>query len=240
MLTGSPCSEERVRSSPAHLGQRRAWMQRSFPSNGNAGRRVFRSLEVYHAGRTPPPEAVSAGESGCRSGWWSCRTGRFSVGRNSPCLRSRRCELSVSSGRSVREEAGRLPHSDKVSRLWRPFGCAVVEWVAGWWLTLGREVMSVPGGRMTRTPATPRTVTSRVLAILGAFASERRELGLVEISRRTGLAVSTTHRLVGELLEGGALERSADRRYRIGPTVRDLVVSPTARAQDYGRPRRPE
>ena len=135
---------------------------------------------------------------------------------------------------------GPTAHSDRVSRLRCSFGCAVVEWVAGWWLTLGREVMSVPGGRMTRTPATPRTVTSRVLAILGAFASERRELGLVEISRRTGLAVSTTHRLVGELLEGGALERSADRRYRIGPTVRDLVVSPTARAQDYGRPRRPE
>jgi len=94
---------------------------------------------------------------------------------------------------------------------------------------------------MTRTAATPRTVTSRVLAILAAFASERRELGLVEISRRTGLAVSTTHRLVGELLEGGALERSANRRYRIGPTVRDLVdTSAAARAPKTGPAPRPE
>ena len=80
------------------------------------------------------------------------------------------------------------------------------------------------GGRRQRTIATPLTVTGRVLAILGAFSAEHCELGLVEISRRTGLAASTTHRLVAELNEWGALERAPDRRYRVGFRLRELAV----------------
>jgi len=57
------------------------------------------------------------------------------------------------------------------------------------------------------------------MSILGAFSPERPVLGLVDISRRTGLAASTIHRLVAELTEWGALARTSDLRYRIGPML---------------------
>jgi DNA-binding IclR family transcriptional regulator len=42
------------------------------------------------------------------------------------------------------------------------------------------------------------------------------------MSRAVGLPLSTTHRLVGELVEWGALERSDDGRYRIGLRLFEL------------------
>jgi len=60
------------------------------------------------------------------------------------------------------------------------------------------------------------SVTSRVLSLLGAFSAEHPHLSLSELSRRTGLPLATTHRLVGELTAWGALERDAQGRYRIG------------------------
>jgi DNA-binding IclR family transcriptional regulator len=61
-----------------------------------------------------------------------------------------------------------------------------------------------------------------VLAILGSFSPGNTELSLAEISRRTGLASSTTHRLVAELSAWGALERDDKLRYHIGPRLREL------------------
>ena len=79
------------------------------------------------------------------------------------------------------------------------------------------------------TQRTPRTVAARVLAILGSFSPGHTDLTLAQISRRTGLAASTTHRLVGELQAWGALERDADLRYRIGRRLRELAaLSPAA------------
>jgi DNA-binding IclR family transcriptional regulator len=60
------------------------------------------------------------------------------------------------------------------------------------------------------------TVAARVLAVLGAFTAERPELTLTGIAHRTGLPLSTAHRLVGELAAWGALERGDGGRYRIG------------------------
>jgi DNA-binding IclR family transcriptional regulator len=60
------------------------------------------------------------------------------------------------------------------------------------------------------------TVTSRVLAVLGAFTAEHRYLTLTQLSRRTGLPMATTHRLAAELTTWGALERDSRGRYRIG------------------------
>ncbi|RSM46873.1 IclR family transcriptional regulator [Actinoplanes sp. ATCC 53533] len=60
------------------------------------------------------------------------------------------------------------------------------------------------------------SVASRVLAVLGAFGADHRNLSLTQLSRRTGLPLATTHRLVGELAAWGALERDAQGRYRIG------------------------
>ncbi len=58
--------------------------------------------------------------------------------------------------------------------------------------------------------------TERVLAILDCFSVERPTLTLSEISRLAGLALTTAHRKVGELVRWGALERDEEGRYRIG------------------------
>ena len=62
----------------------------------------------------------------------------------------------------------------------------------------------------------PSSVTGRVLSIFEAFTEENRLRTLSELSRHTGLPLTTTHRLVGELAAWGALERDLDGRYRIG------------------------
>lgn len=59
-------------------------------------------------------------------------------------------------------------------------------------------------------------MTGRVLRVLAAFSAEHPEIGLTELSRRARLPLTTTHRLVGELADWGALERGADGRYRVG------------------------
>lgn len=66
------------------------------------------------------------------------------------------------------------------------------------------------------------TAAGRVLAVLEVFDQEHITLSLTEISRRAGLSLSTTHRLVGELQRWGALERGADGRYAIGLRVLEL------------------
>lgn len=66
------------------------------------------------------------------------------------------------------------------------------------------------------------TAAQRVLAVLEVFDHEHLLLTLSEISRRAGLSLSTTHRLVGELRDWGALERSDDGRYAIGMRVLEL------------------
>jgi DNA-binding IclR family transcriptional regulator len=60
------------------------------------------------------------------------------------------------------------------------------------------------------------SVSSRLLALLGAFDEGARQLSLSELSRRGGLPLSTTHRLVAELVEWGALRRADDGRYVLG------------------------
>lgn len=61
-----------------------------------------------------------------------------------------------------------------------------------------------------------RTVTSKVLAILGTFAPGESRLTLTQISRRAKLPIATVHRLAGELVAWGAIEREPDATYRVG------------------------
>lgn len=52
--------------------------------------------------------------------------------------------------------------------------------------------------------------------MLGAFDERHRSLPLTELAGRAGIPVPTAHRLVGELVSGGALQRLNDGRYVIG------------------------
>src|SRR6478735_6022236 len=88
------------------------------------------------------------------------------------------------------------------------------------------------GGRKTHTE---RTVLGRALAVLDSFSPDHPSLRLVEISRSAGLPLSTVVRILGQLCEWQALERTTDLRYRIGPrlgelaAVRDLSSEPVDR-----------
>lgn len=65
------------------------------------------------------------------------------------------------------------------------------------------------------------TVTSRVIAVLGAFDEHHRRLTLTDIARRSRLPLTTTHRLVGELVDQEALAR-AGRDYIVGRKLWDI------------------
>jgi len=74
------------------------------------------------------------------------------------------------------------------------------------------------------------SVTSRVLALLGAFDEHRPRLTLTELARAADLPVSTAHRLVGELQAWDAVERDADGRYVVGRRLWKLgTLAPVAR-----------
>jgi DNA-binding IclR family transcriptional regulator len=66
------------------------------------------------------------------------------------------------------------------------------------------------------------TVTSRALALVGAFDEEHRRLTLTELAHRAGLPLPTAHRLVAELVAWGALERTSAGDYVIGRRLWDL------------------
>lgn len=66
------------------------------------------------------------------------------------------------------------------------------------------------------------TVASRVLALLGAFDADHRRLSLSVLAERAGLPLPTAHRLVGELVEWGALSRDARGGYVVGRRLWDV------------------
>src|ERR1700733_8720642 len=74
--------------------------------------------------------------------------------------------------------------------------------------------------REPRTGASPpprgEPVIDRALTLLSAFDASRRRLSLAELSRRSGIPVSSTLRLAGHLVRWGALERDEKGRYCVG------------------------
>ncbi|GAB2934728.1 IclR family transcriptional regulator [Rhodococcus aerolatus] len=64
-------------------------------------------------------------------------------------------------------------------------------------------------------------VLERAFALLGAFTPDRPRLGLVALQRRSGLPLTTVHRLAGQLVALGALEHDAD-GYRVGVRLWEL------------------
>jgi DNA-binding IclR family transcriptional regulator len=80
----------------------------------------------------------------------------------------------------------------------------------------------------TSVPGT--TVTSRVLALLGAFDAGHRELTLSDLARRSGVPIPTAHRIVGELAAAGALHRTGAGTYVVGQRLWDIgLLAPVAR-----------
>ncbi|MCV7419525.1 IclR family transcriptional regulator [Mycobacterium yunnanensis] len=80
---------------------------------------------------------------------------------------------------------------------------------------------SVPGAR----------VSARLLAIIGAFDDTHRVLRLSAIAERAHLTLPTAHRLVGELVDGRALERRADGTYVVGPLLWEVGLLAPVQAE---------
>ena len=71
---------------------------------------------------------------------------------------------------------------------------------------------------------TDRAVTSRALRLLGAFDAEHPRLRLSALARRSGLPLSTAHRLVAELEQWGAVDREEDGTYVVGRRIWQLAL----------------
>ncbi|MFF4399117.1 IclR family transcriptional regulator [Streptomyces sp. NPDC001480] len=71
---------------------------------------------------------------------------------------------------------------------------------------------------------TVRSAPDRLLSVLAAFDHEHPALCLTDISRRAGLTLTTTHRLVAALTEWGALERDPDGVYHVGLRLWELAA----------------
>lgn len=65
-------------------------------------------------------------------------------------------------------------------------------------------------------------VIGRALRVLGAFDPDHPALTLSDLARRADLPVSTVHRMVGELVAWGALERDDAGCYRVGLRLWEL------------------
>ena len=79
--------------------------------------------------------------------------------------------------------------------------------------------------------ASGRSVTSRALGVLDAFDSSHPRLTLSEVAGRSGTPLTTTHRLLAELVAWGALSRRPDGRYEIGRKLWDLGLLATVQLE---------
>lgn len=71
---------------------------------------------------------------------------------------------------------------------------------------------------------TPLSLLARQLRILDAFEVGTTFLSLSEIAERSGLPMTTAHRLVAELVEERMLERLPDRSYQLGLRLWELAA----------------
>ncbi|MEU2978651.1 IclR family transcriptional regulator [Streptomyces hirsutus] len=81
-----------------------------------------------------------------------------------------------------------------------------------------------------------RTVTSKALALLGAFESGPTALSLSDLAEHADLPLPTAHRLVGELVEWGALERDEQGRYSVGLRLWEVAQNAGRHLRDTARP----
>lgn len=81
-----------------------------------------------------------------------------------------------------------------------------------------------------------RSVTSKILGILGAFETTRRALSLTEISQAAELPLSTTHRLVSELVDAGMLSRTANGGIQLGLRLWTIAQNTGRQLRETARP----
>lgn len=68
------------------------------------------------------------------------------------------------------------------------------------------------------------SMVERVVRILGAFDAEHTDLSASDVARRAAIPVSSAHRIVGDLLRSGLLERDLEGRVRIGMRLWELTT----------------
>lgn len=68
------------------------------------------------------------------------------------------------------------------------------------------------------------SMTDRIVRVLDTFTTERTMQTATEIAERTGLPASTAHRIVGDLVAAGLLERDEDHRIRLGMHLWELAL----------------
>ncbi|GHE44495.1 IclR family transcriptional regulator [Streptomyces capitiformicae] len=76
----------------------------------------------------------------------------------------------------------------------------------------------------TSSTPTDRSVVERTLGVLGAFDAANVRLTVSQISRRSGIPVATTYRIVSKLVSWGALERTEDNKYTIGLRLWEVAL----------------
>ncbi|MCP2636336.1 IclR family transcriptional regulator [Microbacterium sp. HD4P20] len=69
------------------------------------------------------------------------------------------------------------------------------------------------------------TAAGRVLAVLEVFRTRPSPLRMAEISRHAGLSTTTTHRLIHELLDWGAVEVAETGGYQLSTKVLELAAA---------------
>ncbi len=67
------------------------------------------------------------------------------------------------------------------------------------------------------------SIIRRLVRLVGAFDDAHLTMSVATLARRSGLPVTTTYRLVDELLNEGLLEREANGEVRIGTRLWELV-----------------
>lgn len=80
-------------------------------------------------------------------------------------------------------------------------------------------------------PQVNRSVTARAFAVLDTFSPKHRRQSLSSIARRSGLPLTTVHRLVHELEKQSALVRGADGDYEIGRKIWALGMLASVHAE---------
>jgi DNA-binding IclR family transcriptional regulator len=89
---------------------------------------------------------------------------------------------------------------------------------------------------MAHERTTGRSVTSKVLAILATYETGATAKTLTEMADSAAVPLPTAHRLVGELVRWGALDRDAGGRYHLGLRLWEVSQNAGRQLRDTARP----